>query len=552
MWPFSAHKSRTTYLDRPSRASFQPRLEALEDRRLLSGGVLDPTFGTGGVVTTSIGTADSAAYAVATYPNTGTANDGKIVAAGYTINPKKGNVGDENFAVARYNLNGTLDSSFGGTGAVTTNLGTTTDVATDVMVQPDGKVVAAGYSGGAFAVVRYNPNGTLDTSFGTRGTGEVITTIDRGSNYSWSMALQTDGKILVAGSTAVVRYNANGTLDSSFGTGGKMTMPLATSLFNGASSVDLAIDTGTSPLDPDAGKIVVAAEYANTQASFAVVRLNPNGSPDTSFGNTGTGYVNLSTLIGKPSVAVQSDDRIVVAGLASAGPGAGYSIGLARLNPDGTPDTTFGSAGLVVTPGTAGDGVSSLAIQTDGKIVVAGAKPSNFLVARFNPANGSLDTSFGNNGIAVSAGVRTLDSRVDVALEPDGRIVVAGTSTTSANIGIFALARFLPAAPQIGSVTANPSSVTAGSSVTLTAANVAALNPGSTVTQVAFYVDSNGDGVLDAGDALLGYGSQSSTGTWTFTFSTTGWVSGAFILFAQAEDSYGVFSDPLTLTLAVS
>jgi uncharacterized delta-60 repeat protein len=336
----------------------RPELEVLEDRCLLSGGVLDPTFGTAGTVTTPVGTIDSADYSVATYPNAGNANDGKVVAAGYESSTKRGSIRDLDFAVVRYNLDGTLDRSFGGTGQVTTNLGTTTDVATAVVVQSDGKVVAAGYSGGDFAVVRYNANGTLDTSFG--GTGKIITDFNRGSDAGWSMALQADGKIVVAGVTvplktangdlAVARYNPNGTLDTSFGTGGKTTLTLASSLYTGADPVDVAIDTGTSALDPDAGKIVVAAEYGTTQASFAVVRLNPNGSPDTSFGTTGTGYVNLSTLFAKPSVAVQSDDRIVVAGSVQGAPGNGLEVALARLNPNGTPDAAFGSGGLVVTP----------------------------------------------------------------------------------------------------------------------------------------------------------------------------------------------------------
>jgi hypothetical protein len=91
--------------------------------------------------------------------------------------------------------------------------------------------------------------------------------------------------------------------------------------------------------------------------------------------------------------------------------------------------------------------------------------------------------------------------------------------------------------------------VTAGSSVTLTASSIVDGNPNSTVTHVAFYVDSNRDGKLDSGDALLGYGTQTSPGVWTFTISTAGWVPGNYTLFAQAEDNYGVFSDALAVSL---
>jgi uncharacterized delta-60 repeat protein len=532
--------------------TFEPRLEVLEDRCLLSGGVVDPTFGTAGIVTTSIGSADSALFAVATYPAVGTANDGKVVAVGDTINPKKGPAGDENFAVVRYNLDGTLDKSFGGTGEVTTDLGTTTDVATDVAVQPDGKIVVAGfagYSGRNFALVRYNADGSLDTTFGGNGTGMVTTahakkSSSAGTSDGWSLALQADGKIDLAGVSGVVRYNANGTLDASFGTGGIATFPLTSPLYEGAEPVDLAIDPGTSPLDPNAGKLVIAAEYGNTQASFAVVRLNANGSVDTSFGGTGTGYVNLSTPWGKPSVAVQSDDRIVVAGLAFAAPHSGYEIGLARLNSNGTPDMTFGSDGVATDPRTTGDAASSVTIQSDGMILVAGTQGTNFMVAQYNQADGSLDTSFGNNGIATSTGASLGGGRVDIALEPDGRIVLAGSSITNTNTGVFALARFLATGPQIGSFTASPNVVVAGSNVALAASNVMALNPGSTVMQGAFYVDSNADGVLDAGDTLLGYGSLTSAGTWTYTFSTTGWAAGTYTLFAQGADSFAASGDP--------
>src|SRR5262249_7709993 len=106
------------------------------------------------------------------------------------------------------------------------------------------------------------------------------------------------------------------------------------------------------------------------------------------------------------------------------------------------------------------------------------------------------------------------------------------------------------AGAQMGSFTVSPNPATTDNNVTLIASKVVALNPGSTATQVAFCVDSNGDGVLDAADALLGYGSQSNSGTWTFTFSTAGWATGSYTLFAQAEGSNGAFSDPLALSLA--
>jgi hypothetical protein len=141
-----------------------------------------------------------------------------------------------------------------------------------------------------------------------------------------------------------------------------------------------------------------------------------------------------------------------------------------------------------------------------------------------------------------------------MALQPNGDIVVAGTGngTSFSTTGTFAVARYLASAPQVGSFTASPNAVTAGNSVTLTAANIGDGNPGVTITQVAFYLDSNGDGRLELGtDTLLGYATQTSPGVWTFTWSATGWATGSYTLFAQARDSYGVFGDPVALSLQV-
>jgi uncharacterized delta-60 repeat protein len=545
-------------------------LELLEDRRLLSGGVLDPTFGTDGMVTTNVSPVPgyfSFALAVATYPSAGTVNDGKIVTAGAAIGSVRGRGNaDDDLAVVRYNLDGSLDPSFGGgTGQVLTDLGGSNDRAEDVAVQPDGKIVAAGYSGSQFALVRYKADGTLDTSFGGTAAGKILGHFNQGSSdASYRVALQADGKIIVAGVTtpkntsnvdlALLRYNSDGSLDTSFGTGGKVTKHFASPIGGGTSGgegLDLALDPGASPLDPNAGKIVVVAQLQG--GPVVAVRYNTNGSPDTGFGG-GAGYVSVSTLNTNPAVAIQPDDRIVVTGY------AGLDFGLARLGADGTPDASFGSGGLVVTPLPTVDRAHAVSLQPDGKIVVAGTQTSgtgglHFMVARYS-TNGSLDTSFGTTGIAVSAGV-VADAKVDMALEPDGRIVVDGsvvvTSGPNAGAMIFEAARFLAAGPQIGSFTVNPDPVTAGSGVTLSASNITDANPGSSVTQVAFYQDANGDASLEPGtDTFLGYGAQTSPGVWTYTISTAGLTNGTYTLFAQAKDSYGVFGDPFAITVTIN
>jgi uncharacterized delta-60 repeat protein len=227
---------------------------------------------------------------------------------------------------------------------------------------------------------------------------------------------------------------------------------------------------------------------------------------------------------------------------------AGQGIALYRFNADGTQDTSFGTNGVVVTGEATGSLISqSVAILASGQIVVGGHQHTfsslnvSFMAARYS-ANGSLDTTFGTNGIA-SAGSGLNPYNEGMALEPDGRIVLAGY--TDSGPQAFYLARFLGAGPQIGSFTANPNPVTAGSSLTLTASNITDANPSSTITQVAFYVQINGT------NTLLGYGTQTSPGVWTFTF-TVNLTPGSYTLLAVAEDSYGVFGDPATITLIVT
>jgi uncharacterized delta-60 repeat protein len=513
------------------RSALRPSLEPLEDRCLLSGGVLDPTFGTGGLVTTAIGSADSRSVAVATYPQEGTANDGKIVAVGNTSVTRGPNVTDY-LEVVRYNLNGTLDSSFGGTGEMMTVKG----VAAAVAVQPDGKVVVAGSQPND--VVRFNADGTLDMSFGSKGVASMAITRNLDPSAG-GLVLQPDGKIIVAGlnqaDLAVERFNSNGTLDASFGSGGIVTTSF-TSRVNPAGRAELA-------LDPNTGQIVVVAPLKGPPGgtvSTVVVRYNTDGSLDTGFGSNPPGYVTLSKL-NFPTVAVQSDDRVVVAGEILSPNGQYYEIGLDRLTATGAPDNSFGTNGAVVTSSSDHDVVRSVTIQANGQILVGGTQslPATLLVARYN-TDGSLDSTFGTNGIAMGGshvGTGTM------ALEPDGRIVLAGYTNVSGPL-LLALARFLATGPQIGSFTASPNLVAAGSSLTLTASGISDANPGATVTQVAFYVEMNGV------NTLLGDGTQSSPGVWTLTFAVN-LAPGSYTLLAVAQDSDGVFGDPVATSAGV-
>ncbi|MGI8836580.1 MAG: hypothetical protein ACR2H4_08070 [Pyrinomonadaceae bacterium] len=324
-------------------------------------GDLDLSFGNGGKVITQVGS-NAGARSVAIQ------SDGKIVAAGYSDNGA-----NYDFAVVRYNTDGTLDTSFGGTGKVVTPVGNSSD-ANSVAIQSDGKIVAAGTSRNFpnfdFAVVRYNTDGTLDTSF--NGTGKVITQ----GGQAFSVAIQADGKIVAAGYSfnganradfAVVRYNTNGSLDTLFNGTGKVVTPVGSS-----DSSDIAFSVA---IQSD-GKIVAAGTSRyDSEGDFAVVRYNTNGTLDTSFGGTGKVVTSVSSSGDYArSVAIQSDGKILVVGdIGNGGLFNGIDFAVVRYNTDGSLDTSFGGTGRVVTPVGNSSFANSVAIQSDGKIVVAGA-----------------------------------------------------------------------------------------------------------------------------------------------------------------------------------
>ena len=385
-------------------------------------GALDLTFAGDGSLLTDFGVSSDYAYAAAIQ------SDGKIVVAGYAWNGSNYDI-----AVVRYNSDGTLDTTFGTGGKVTTGWGHN-EYAYSVAIQADGKIVVAGTrvtAGGSsdFALVRYNNDGSLDTSFDTDG---ILVTDMGGNDVARSVTIDADGKIVVAGyrytgsqyDIAVARYNSNGTLDSSFDGDGKVT----TSWGNNEFAYSVAIQ--------DDGKIVVAGTRAyysgGTSYNFALVRYNSNGSLDTSF--DGDGILVTDVLPGgidvARSVAIQADGKIVVAGY------AGNDLALVRYNTNGTLDTSFSGDGKLIADISGGeDKAYSVAIQSDGKIVVAGYAGDDLALARYN-TNGSLDTTFDGDGILVTD-LGGTDVANCVAIQSDGRIVVAGTDSND-----FAVVRY--------------------------------------------------------------------------------------------------------------
>jgi len=299
--------------------------------------ISDTTFGTMGQVTTAIGTTNDFANSAAIQI------DGRIVVAGSSSNGS-----NSDFAVVRYNTDGTLDATFSDNGKVTTPIGTGNDDGTSVAIQKDGKIVVGGFSRVGsyydFAVVRYNTDGSIDSTFS--GDGKVTTAFDSYNDKGYSVAIQADGKIVLAGYTvnvsnddiAVARYNTDGSLDSTFSGDGKVT-----------TAVGSSIDHGWSVAIQEDQKIVVAGEcYINSTNDFAVVRYNSDGSLDATFDGDGkvTTPVGLGLDVGY-SVAIQADDKIVVAGYSNVVSTANFAV--VRYNSNGNLDTTFSGDGKVTT-----------------------------------------------------------------------------------------------------------------------------------------------------------------------------------------------------------
>jgi uncharacterized delta-60 repeat protein len=405
---------------------------------LAASGDLDTTFSGDGKVTTDIsGGQYDAIIGIALQTN------GKIVAVGYRISPVTGN----DFALARYNPNGSLDATFSGDGKLLTNFGAM-DRAEDVAIQSDGKIVVAGLRclepeepGGNcdVALARYKPNGALDPTFS--GDGKIRTDFGGASNGSWGgLAIQPDGKIVAGGwmwngadfDFAVFRYKPNGALDTTFSGDGKVNVNFGTGPQDWAD--DLALQAN--------GKIVVSGLSCDNldfeNCDFAVARLNANGALDTTFSGDGRQSINFGGNDSTDGIAVQSNGRILLAG--SRNSATSGSCALARLNPNGSLDKTFSGDGRVVT--SFGPGVNSsckkVRVQSNGKIVVVGAAGGDFALVRYN-ANGTLDTTFSTGGkVRIDFGADD-DTGFKLAVQSNGRYVLGGLSG-----GDFALARVLP------------------------------------------------------------------------------------------------------------
>jgi uncharacterized delta-60 repeat protein len=407
----------------------------------------DMGFGTSGGVLTSFGTGFDSANAVALQA------DGRIVVAGQVSNQ---DTGDQDFGVVRYNADGTLDAGFSGDGKVTTTIhpsgiGESSGGANAVVVDGSGRIVAAGWAFNdstglnEVALVRYNPDGSLDGTFGGDGIVTTVVMLDEDS-MARAIAIHS-GKIIVAGwvggvsgdEFAVLRYNDDGTLDTTFGTGdGVVTTTVGV---HGQANA-LAIQ--------DDGKIVVGGYSVSsdtTAEDFALVRYDTLGSLDTTFSNDGIVVEDLggSSTDQIHGIALQLSGIVVVGTTVENGAG---DFALARYNmSDGTRDTSFGNGGVVVESlGTGDDEAYAVAITGD-RIMVAGLSSTNgyedIALARFDQ-NGNSDATFGSNGhVIVPIGTQA-DIGNAVAIQPDGKTIVAGSAWNDTNNEDFVVVRYLP------------------------------------------------------------------------------------------------------------
>lgn len=384
------------------------------DGSLDDGGAADSTpgdsFATDGHIQISL--SDSLAFGA----RMALQSDGKIVLGGTTNES-----GIRDFALVRLNADGSLDPTFGSGGIAVTDFGSTGDELTGIALQPDGRIVVSGNSfrpgtGSDFLVARFNTNGTLDTSF----DGDGWRTFDRGGSdeFASSVAVQADGKIVAAGyfypgdlgDSILVRFNSDGSLDdgsASDSTSGD-TFGVGGIVITGFGDTDDGIDSVVLQSD---GRIVASGFIGHVTEGeaydFALARYNADGSLDTTFGDNGHVTTDFSSIDEAVGVTLQADGRIVAAGY-TRDSSFNYDFALARYNPDGSPDTSFGDEGRVTTGfGSDWDLGRGVLVQPDGYIVVVGDSNQatrDVAIARYQGYDLSIGGTTGNDTIAVDAG----------------------------------------------------------------------------------------------------------------------------------------------------
>ena len=409
-------------------------------------GDLDTTFGNGGKVLTVVTPRDDVPTRMRVQP------DGKIVTVGWTQTPQ----GTGSFVV-RHNADGTLDATFGTNGlAILAPQINQFVVFEDFIVLSDGKLLVVGDSANpparALTLCRFNANGTIDSTFGNAGS----LVFPFGSQSTGRrIVLLPDGKFLVNGWTSanfqsasnlLAKFNSNGTLDTSFGTNGSVITQI------GADLAPLRfLDNGEALLQPD-GKILIAGSAIfGSSRDFFVARYNQNGTLDNLFGTNGvvnTDIGNFNNRVG--GMVLQPDGKIVINGFNQSGNSL-QSSAILRFNTNGTPDPAFGTNGIVMISEPDPNGFPfsiTLALQANGKIITGGSRNGMFGISRYN-SNGTLDTAFGNNGVVTTV-IETnfgFDTVTSSTIQPDGKLVVAGGVNNASFLFDLGLVRYQLEAP---------------------------------------------------------------------------------------------------------
>lgn len=396
-------------------------------------GIIDTTFGNNGVVLADINTGSlDYAYSVFTQP------DGKVVAAG--ISEKGGN---SDAALIRLLEDGSLDPEFGTGGIVLSDFGSG-DFFYAAALDKNRNIIATGYGNdGDFLTARYLPDGSPDESFGTNGI--VFTDFFNGEDYANALALQADGKIVAGGTGinpntpegsgfALLRYNSDGSLDTTFGDRGKVL----TQIGPGWDEINGLV------VQPD-GKLVVGGCTMDIPGNkLCIARYDPDGALDPSFGSGGIVLDSFNSGHNEVRwISLLPDGRIIIAGR------GGQDQGIARYHADGSPDSTFNGTGkLMIDPAVGCNSLSSGVIMADGKLMTGGSgrlstNSSNFLIGKINP-DGSIDTTFGENGF-VKKGVTYGPSGVySMASTPDGSLIAAGYGLNEGGTNIdFVVVKYL-------------------------------------------------------------------------------------------------------------
>ncbi|MEP6873426.1 MAG: hypothetical protein ABI887_03605 [Burkholderiales bacterium] len=389
-------------------------------------GSLDTSFGSNGKAVTEVGPTDDYATAMVVQA------DGKLVVAGWG----NGTLGYA-FELVRYQLDGAIDTTFGTAGKVVTAVGNGADQANAMALQADGKLVVAGSvdespKGKSFALARYNADGSLDAGFGSGG--KVITSFGSAVDEAFAVVVQPDGKIVAGGHTlsatrgldfAFARYNADGSADASFGTNGRVVLPVRDG--NSRDSIyAMALQT-------HAGEVKIVA--VGGEGDFEMARLHADGSIDTSF----TGGHFGSVIGAARAVTVTPENKIVIVGH------AGHDFAILQLTAEGQADPGFGGSGHVITAvsATNWDEAHAVAVQADGRIVVGGwvysgnGSSGDYVVARYQ-TDGTLDAGFGNTGLTitpVAPGAKADEGRA-LLLQTDDRVptvrsLLAGSANDS-------------------------------------------------------------------------------------------------------------------------